>query len=204
MQILEESEKATSEALRILEVGGVVAHATETCYGLACDMTNSEAIEKLFKIKNRPPDQPVSALFPSIEASKEWVEWSDEALELAEKELPGPLTIILPIKENKFNKIFPVPSTALLRYCANSLGIRVSPHPVAVDLAEKFGKPLSTTSANVSGKPSTYSIEEIEKQFSIINSQFSIDLIINSGPLAKHPPSRVVVFEGSKIKIIRE
>lgn len=119
MQILEESEKATSEALRILEVGGVVAHATETCYGLACDMTNSEAIEKLFKIKNRPPDQPVSALFPSIEASKEWVEWSDEALELAEKELPGPLTIILPIKENKFNKIFPVPSTALLRYCAN-------------------------------------------------------------------------------------
>ena len=83
MQTLEESEASIAFAIEILKLGGVVAHATETCYGLACDMTNSDAVEKLFNIKNRPPDQPVSALFSSIKASSEWALWSKEALELA-------------------------------------------------------------------------------------------------------------------------
>lgn len=206
MQILPESEQATSYAVEILNLGGVVAHATETCYGLACDMTNSDAVEKLFGIKNRPPDQPVSALFPSVKASSEWVKWSKEALIYAKGKLPGPLTIILPMKQDK--TLFPTPQPRP----NPTLGIRVSPHKVAMSLAKGFEKPLSTTSANLTGKPNTYSVKEIEDQFSItctessrsINSQFSIDLIIDSGTLENRPSSKVVMFNGGEIKVIRE
>ena len=200
MQILEESEAGIAYALEILALGGTVAHATETCYGLACDMTNPDAVDNLFKIKNRPNDQPVSALFPSIEASEEWVEWCDEALELANNELPGPLTVILPIKEDKLESIFPTPQRATSNEQRATLGVRTSPHPVAMALTKQFGKPLSTTSANLSGKPSPYSIEEIQKQL----SNNPPDLIIDSGTLEKIPPSRIVMFKNGKMEVVRE
>ncbi len=194
MQILEESEASIAYAIEILNLGGVVAHATETCYGLACDMTNSDAVEKLFNIKNRPPDQPISALFPTVKASSEWVEWSKEALIYAKGKLPGPLTIILPMKPGK--TLFPVPHPKP----NPTLGIRVSPHQVAMDLAKEFGKPLSTTSANLTGQPSTYSVEEIENQL----SDNPPDLVIDSGTLENRPSSKVIMFMDGEIKVIRE
>ena len=194
MQILEESEASIAYAIEILNLGGVVAHATETCYGLACDMTNSDAVEKLFNIKNRPPDQPISALFPTVKASSEWVEGSKEALIYAKGKLPGPLTIILPMKPGK--TLFPVPHPKP----NPTLGIRVSPHQVAMDLAKEFGKPLSTTSANLTGQPSTYSVEEIENQL----SDNPPDLVIDSGTLENRPSSKVIMFMDGEIKVIRE
>lgn len=194
MEIIPASEAAITSALRVLEDGGVVAHATETCYGLACDMTNPDAVEKLFKIKERKADQPVSALFPSVEATEEWVEWNDEARELASKELPGPLTIILPCSKEG---IYP---TSPAHY-STTLGIRISPHPIAKELSEKFSKPISTTSANVSGQPSTYSAEEIINQFK--DKEYQPDLIIDSGTLEKRPPSKVVSLIDDEPQILR-
>ncbi|MDP7247851.1 MAG: L-threonylcarbamoyladenylate synthase [Candidatus Peribacteraceae bacterium] len=196
MQTLEASEASIAFAIEILNLGGVVAHATETCYGLACDMTNSEAVEKLFNIKNRPDDQPVSALFPSIKASSIWVEWTEKALALAKKEFPGPLTIILPIKPNK--TIYPIPKTEPENRNP-TLGIRISPHPIALELAKQFSKPLSTTSANLTGQPSAYSVEEIEKQL----ADNPPDLVIDSGMLEKKSPSKVVMFIDGEVTVIR-
>ena len=196
MQTLEASEASIAFAIEILNLGGVVAHATETCYGLACDMTNSEAVEKLFNIKNRPDDQPVSALFPSIKASSIWVEWTEKALALAKKEFPGPLTIILPIKPNK--TIYPIPKTEPENRNP-TLGIRISPHPIALELAKQFSKPLSTTSANLTGQPSAYSVEEIEKQ----SADNPPDLVIDSGMLEKKSPSKVVMFIDGEVTVIR-
>jgi len=195
MQSLPDTETGLTYALEILKLGGVVAHATETCYGLACDMTNPEAVEKLFQIKNRAADQPVSALFPSIEATEEWVEWNEEALKLAKKELPGPLTIILPLKKEN---IYP---TSPLHY-STTLGIRVSPHPVAQELSKQFGKPISTTSANISGKPNLYSTEEIQKQFE--GREHQPELILDSGELERRATSKVVSFVDGEIKVIRK
>ena len=196
MQTLEASEASIAFAIEILNLGGVVAHATETCYGLACDMTNSEAVEKLFNIKNRPDDQPVSALFPSIKASSIWVEWTEKALALAKKEFPGPLTIILPIKPNK--TIYPIPKTEPENRNP-TLGIRISPHTIALELAKQFSKPLSTTSANLTGQPSAYSVEEIEKQL----ADNPPDLVIDSGMLEKKSPSKVVMFIDGEVTVIR-
>ncbi|MBU0458293.1 threonylcarbamoyl-AMP synthase [Patescibacteria group bacterium] len=216
MQVLKASPEAIAFALEILKLGGIVAHATETCYGLACDMTNREAVEKLFKVKNRVADQPVSALFPSIKASEEWVEWCPEALELAKAELPGPLTIILPIKESKCESVFPIPTFGIRNPESErrrTLGIRVSPHPIAIELAKQFGRPISTTSANISGEPSPYSVEEIQMQFTASATSaaesrgFPLreqpDLIIDSGTLENKPPSKVVLFEDGEMRVLR-
>jgi len=185
MRTVRVSPEATEEALHILAAGGVVAHATETCYGFACDLTNPAAVEKLFAIKNRPADQPVSALFPSIEEAKKYVEWNDRAESLAKKHLPGPLTLILPLHKDAL-PIFPNPNPTP----NPTLAIRISSHPLAMELAARFGKPLSTTSGNLHGKPSPYSVPEIERQFASAAAQ--PDLILDSGELPSTPPSTII------------
>ena len=110
MIILPDNEEAIAAAIVILRDGGVVAHATETCYGFACDMTNETAVRKLFAIKERSEDHPVSALFPSVEEAKHYVLWNEEAEKLAADSLPGPLTLILPLLSSAPQKLFPIPS----------------------------------------------------------------------------------------------
>ena len=120
-----------------------------------------------------------------ISAAKEWVEWNDEAEELASK-LPGPLTIILPIKEGK--TLYPTPDGG------TTLGIRVSSHPVAQELATRCGKPLSTTSANIHGEPPPYTVVEIAP---------GADCVLDSGTLPENPPSQVIDLTGDVKKTLR-
>jgi len=196
-----------SEALHMLAAGGIVAHATETCYGFACDLTNPQAVARLFALKQRPADQPVSALFSSIEEAKKFVEWNDEAKKLARKHLPGPLTLILLLKERAC--ICPLPSLPSpvpgegMGMGARTLGIRISSHPLAQELAKRFGKPLSTTSANLHGQKNTYSTAEIIEQFK--GQKVQPDLIIDSGKLRTTPPSTVMdLTEKQKLKTLRK
>jgi len=205
MRVIEESQQAISLALKVLEEGGVVAHATETCYGLACDLTNPKAVEKLFAIKERPPQFPVIALFPSIEASEEWLEWSVEARALAEKYFTGPLTIVLPMKKKIPVPIFPSPTPTRGRgekQGGTTLAFRVSTHPVAFEISKRFAKPLSTTSANLAKLSETYNIAEMEKQFA--QGTVMPDIAIDSGPLEKRLPSTIVSFEDGTMRILRQ
>ena len=198
-------------ALRILQDGGVVAHATETCYGLACDLRNPDAVKKLFTIKQRPLDQPVSALFSNIDQAKEYVKWNDEAESLAKKYLPGPLTLILRGKPVAGGAC-PEPGRGELRVTGNletrnskpatSIGIRISSHPIAQQLVTAFGSPLSTTSANLHGRSNPYSSDDIIVQFS--GQEFQPDLILDSGTLPHNPPSTVIDLSESGSKIRRQ
>lgn len=217
MDLLPASPEATDQALTILRRGGVVAHATETCYGLACDLTNRDAVKKLFAIKQRPEDQPVSALFPSIDEAKKYVEWSDEAEKFAEKYLPGPLTIILPVRSDAPHQLFPTNVSGSTwrvvktsRRDVSTVGVRVSLHPIAQELVSRFGRPLSTTSANIHGQPEPYSVEDIQKQF-IVGALFDVaqganmpDLVIDSGQLSLAKPSTIVAFVSGKMHIVRQ
>lgn len=190
MRILPITDSAVAEALRILRNGGVVAHATETCYGLACDLTNAEAVAKLFQIKHRTESQPVSALFPSVEEAKKYVQWNTRAEELAEEHLPGPLTLILPLRTDAPMTLFPIPRSPKSEARSPSIGIRISSHPLAMRLVTTFGNPLSTTSANLHGKPNPYSAQDILAQFG--DQLIQPDLIIDSGVLSPTPPSTVI------------
>lgn len=187
MLIIPYSEQAIREAVDVLRSGGVVAHATETCYGLACDLSNPEAVSRLFTVKRRPGDHPVSALFASIDEAKKHVIWNKRADALA-GHLPGPLTLILPLAPD--SPLLPVPAGS------STLGVRISSHPHAQALALAAGMPLSTTSANLHGHANPYSAEDIENQFAHADNE--PDLILDSGQLPPVAPSTVLDLTGSQ------
>lgn len=191
MNVIPYSDAAIAQAIQVLRAGGVVAHATETCYGLACDIGNVDAVKKVFAIKQRPESQPISGLFESIDQAKSYVEWNDRAEELAKQYLPGPLTMILPIKRSHVGTLHITSSTPER---ANpqpaTIGVRISSGPIAQTLVEHFGTPISTTSANIHGKPNPYSAEDIQHQFA--DAPIKPDLVIDSGTLPQNPPSTVM------------
>lgn len=200
-------------ALEVLRRGGTVVHATETCYGLACDLKNPEAVGRLFAIKERPRDQPVSALFSSIEDAKRYIAWNADAEELAAKYLPGPLTLILPLCPSAPHRLHPTPlslehsamshkqwerllkaQSSKLKAEIRTLGVRISSHPLAQELVTRFGSPLSTTSANVHGEPNPYDPRAIFARFA--EEELKPDLIIDSGTLPLTPVSTVIDLTG--------
>jgi len=176
-----------------------VAHATETCYGLACDLGNSEAVARLFRIKQRSDTQPVSALFSSLDQAKQYLVWNARAKELAKEFLPGPLTLILPLRPDAPHQLFPTPNA--LPPTPITVGLRLSPHPVAQSLVAQFGRPISTTSANLHGLPSPYSAEEILAQFE--KNDVSPDIILDSGTLERRSPSRIIDLSSGSEDLVR-
>lgn len=184
MLLLSPASSTIEKALEILRGGGVVVHATETCYGIACDLSNPAAVATLFAIKKRPAAQPVSGLFASVEDAKRYVQWTGEADAHARKHLPGPLTLILPLRGDAPCALFPTLTPTL------TLGIRISSHPLAQELVARFGRPISTTSANIHGEANPYDARAIFERFKREKEQ--PDLIIDSGTLPPTPPSTVI------------
>ena len=203
MEIFSESPDGIERAAEVLRAGGVVAHATETCYGLACDLQNPAAVERLFLVKERPFTQPVSALFSSVEEAQQFVVFSKKALEIAKKHLPGPLTIVLPLRKDSplLIHVRP-PSPSLTPIPHPTIGVRISSAPLAQTLALTFGSPIATTSANIHGEPNPDSGSDMESQF--LSKKILPDLLIDSGALPVAPPSTVVEIVGEKMRILRQ
>lgn len=189
------ANEGIESALSLLSIGGNVIHATETCYGIACDVGNLEAVARVFSVKKRPSDMPLSVLFENIEQAKEYVEWNA----LAESfmcDLPGPLTLILPMKQRT-----PIPIFVRPFKIQDSIGVRISIHPIAGELVRRFGRPISTTSANIHGAKPAYNIEDLLAQFG--DSTPDPDVLLDSGPLEKLNPSRVIDCTGTSPVILR-
>lgn len=198
MNIIPESLEALQEALEVLRGGGSLIHATETCYGIACDLTDENAVKDLFEVKQRPQYQAVSALFASVDAARTYVEVFPKAEELFAMHLPGPLTIVLPKKKNAP----PIWITSGGEGTDAYIGVRISSYPFAMDLARNFGKPIATTSANLHGKSNPYSVTEIEAQWA--GALLVPELIIDAGTLPLAPPSTVIKVDASGVHVLRQ
>ena len=160
---------AMDKARKVMLSGGVVAFPTESFYGLAVDIENEQAIEKLFSLKQRDRNNPILILLPDIEALKEYVEDIPErAAKLINKFWPGGLTILFKAGQ----KISP-----LLTADTGKIGVRISSHPLATDLARSIGRPVTGTSSNISGHPPCTMAEEVFNCFGE-----AIDLILDKGP----------------------
>jgi L-threonylcarbamoyladenylate synthase len=194
MDVVPQSPQAIEQALRVLTGGGIVVHATETCYGITCDLSNKEAVARLFAVKRRNPTQAVSALFANADRAAEYVEWSPTAMNLAARHLPGPLTIVLPRKAGAL-PLFPAPEGE-----HPTLGVRISPHPTALEIATRFPRPVSTTSANIHGLPAAYDAASVLRQFGDLRP----DLLIDAGTLKKAPPSTVIRVDGETVTVLRQ
>jgi L-threonylcarbamoyladenylate synthase len=156
-------------AVEVLRSGGIIAFPTETVYGLGADAMNEKAVQKVFKAKGRPSDNPLIVHIAALENSYDYTDaLPDKGLRLAEYFWPGPLTLIVEKKANVLDIV-----TANL----DTVALRVPNHPVTLELLRKFSGGIVGPSANISGRPSPTSAEHV---FNDLNGR--IDLIIDSGP----------------------
>jgi L-threonylcarbamoyladenylate synthase len=194
MEIIKDKNRDAAErAAEILKSGGVVMHTTETCYGLSADIFNEEALRKVYLLKKMDGKKPVSIMVRSFEEAKMYAEFSEGAVRLAKRFWPGPLTIILPKKDS-----LPV----FFNRGEESVGIRCPDSAISRNIMEVFNGPLTTTSANITGKPECYTVEAYLKQLK--GEDFVPDLIIDSGKSAGNLPSTIVKQEGEKFIYVRE
>ncbi len=177
-------------AVSLLRHGGIVAFPTETYYGLAVDPDCDSAVAKLFAIKNRPVDKPLLLLIAKIEQLSSIVQAVPPVYwPLIKKYWPGPLTLIF-LADKSLNR----------RICGNSgtVGIRISPHPIARELVSRMGKPITATSANISGHYPARSAREV-----VENLGNKIDYIIDGGQTPAGLCSTILSERNGKLAIIR-
>src|SRR3989344_1017523 len=185
------------KAVEVLKRGGVVVYPTDTAYGLAVDATNEKAVKKLYRLKGRNFKNPIHVILPHLLTGPygSIIEINASTKKLIKKFFPGPITLVLPLKARG-------KSWQLLSAGTKNLGIRLPKNKIALQLAKKFGKPITATSANIAGKDNTYSTLEVRKQFQ--KSKKKPDFYLDGGRLVKRKPSTVVLLTTKDAKILRE
>lgn len=187
----EEQEPAISRAMEILSSGGIVAFPTESFYGLGVDAANEEAVKQIFKLKLRPMNQPLLLLISSADMLDNYVEEiPDVADKLIEQFWPGGLTIVFKASKSL---------SPMLTASTGKIGIRLSSHPVANALAESLGKPVTGTSANISGQPACSTAQEVFKALGD-----KVDLILDGGTTKGGKGSTILDVTVDPPLIIRE
>ena len=179
------------DGISILGQGGLVAFPTDTVYGLGASVRMVEAIERIYQVKRRPRDMALPLLLSDIDQISEVADnVSRIAWLLARTFLPGALTLVLPRAKS-------VPD--IIAGGGSTVAVRVPAHPVPLALAEGLGAPVVGTSANISGKPSPLTAEEVKIQFG-----GGIELIIDAGRCPGGKESSVVDVTGEVPVILRE
>ncbi len=142
-------------AAEVIRAGGIVAFPTETFYGLGVDATNDSAIQRLFDIKKRSRDQPVLILIPDVDVLDRYVvKIRPTARRLMARFWPGGLTLVFEAAAGV---------SPLLTAGTGRIGVRLSSHPLATGLTRAVDRPITGTSANLSGRPGCLSAEEVSQ-----------------------------------------
>ena len=174
-------------AVTILKRGGTVVYPTDTVYGIGANIFNEEATQKVYSIKKRSPLKPISACVSKIQDIHK-IAYMDKNIEkLVEKIFPGPFTVILKKKDNV---------SSILTSGGEKIGIRIPDSKVCMELSKEF--PITTTSANISGKKIPESVEGILRQL-----DDNINLILDAG-ICKHGIHSTVIDLTASPKIVRK
>ncbi len=182
--------EAVSRAAEVLLSGGIIGFPTETVYGLGANALNSEALRRLYTVKERDMKQPTSILIARRDDLNFFAEKISPGAEaLVEKFWPGPLTII-------FNAAPAAPE--LVTAGTGTIGIRMPGSALCLALLEKAGIPVSAPSANPRGKPPALSAEEVMGYF-----RGRIDLVMDGGESGQKTPSTIVDATGDLVSVIR-
>lgn len=159
-----------AEGAEVIAKGGLVAFPTETVYGLGADGLNPDAVLQIFRVKGRPQENPLILHVSSLDQARELVScWPPVAELLADKFLPGPLTLILPCSKRVPEQVTAGLATVALRYPSNR---------VALALIEASGVPIAAPSANISGRPSPTCAQHV-----LTDLDGKIDMILDGGPV---------------------
>jgi L-threonylcarbamoyladenylate synthase len=179
--------------LEHLSCGGVLAAATESWFGLLADIRDPRSMAAVFSLKPRGSDKGVPVILPNRAAWAELVAGPipELASAFADAFWPGPLSIALPVSETV------VPGVSL----AGSLAVRLPGDSAAAEIALRFGKPLSATSANLPGDPPLRLASEVERIFADALDRGVLQVL--SGISPGGAPSTVVEVDGESYRVLR-
>ncbi len=189
-----EDPKNIEESVKCLNNGKLVIFPSETCYGVAVDATNHTAVTKLLEYKKRPEGRAIPIAVLNKEMAEEYVELNSVAQNLYKKFLPGAVTIV----SNSKNKV-----DSRLESESHTLGVRIPNFKFLLDLISRFGKPITVTSANLTGKKTPYTVNDILNNISEKQRDL-IDLVIDAGELPHNPPTTVIDTTSEDLKVHRE
>jgi L-threonylcarbamoyladenylate synthase len=189
------TKKALAEAVSVLRRGGTVVFPTETSYGLAVDPTNRTAVDRLFSMKGRPAEKHLPLVASSIGQAMSWTVIKGRALTEARRYWPGPLTLVLPVQARR--RFAWQAGTG-----KTDVAIRVPGAAWARALPQGFGRPVTSTSANISGRSPLFSGHAVRRVFSGRREQ--PDLLLDAGRLPVRSPSTVVRLGPRGSQIFRD
>ena len=183
---------AVDEAARILKEGGLILYPTDTVWGIGCDATNEEAVQRIYTLKKSENKHSMLVLCHSADQLVRYVNRAPgiafEVMEMA----TSPLTLILPGATGVAENLIPDEGT---------LGVRVPDHEFCRELLRRLGRPLVSTSANISGEKTPKGLPEVARE--IVEG---VDYVVNprfqGRPTGK--PSSIIAFgEGGEVRVIR-
>ena len=178
-------------AAAVIKKGGVVAFPTRCLYGLGADPFNPQAVDRIFKIKQRPAAKPILLLIDDPARLAPLVSRiTASAADIMKRFWPGRVTLVFEASDR-------VPDDLMAG--TGKIGIRLAGHPVAAELARAVAAPITGTSANLSGQPGCHRIEDLPP--AVIEQ---LDLILDAGPLQGGHGSTVVDVTGHIPRVLRE
>lgn len=182
-------QRLVAQVVAILRQGGIVAYATDTVYGIGCDIMNKKAIEKIYQIKQRDKKKPFSFMCSDLKNISRYAKVSNYAYKTMRRLLPGPYTFVLEGSRE-------VPKMMLTP--RKTAGIRVPEHALCLALVGELGNPILTTSA-------TMSDGTVFDDPSLIQDHFGsrIDAVIDSGPVPGQPSSVISLIDDDPVVIRR-
>ncbi|SMH71654.1 Sua5/YciO/YrdC/YwlC family protein [Candidatus Nitrosotalea okcheonensis] len=176
------------KAYEIVQKGGTVVFPTDTVYGIGCDPRNQDAVNKIYKIKGREKMKQLPVLAYSKKDIADIAFFDEISEKIADKFWPGPVTLILRVKDKKIEEALDL---------KGKIAVRVPNHPCVLALLEKC-RLLVGTSANLSGESSFSDSKEVASKFS------GYDILLDGGQITNSHESTIVEVVDNELKIVRE
>ncbi len=184
------NQRVVDQVLDVLRDGGIIIYPTDTVYGIGCDITKKSAIERIYRAKNMDKQKPLSFICSDLKDISTYARVDTVMYRVMRKYLPGPYTFILPATRE-------VPK--LLVSKQKTVGIRIPDHPITLAIVEALGRPIVSTSVNISERSFASDPQEFSAHY-----EGKVDLVLDSGPsyaalssvidLTNHDP--VLIREG--------
>ena len=185
-------EKEIEQSLEFLKKGKVILYPTDTVWGIGCDATIYKAIKRIYKIKQREEAKSMIVLLDSPDLLEEYVEQVPAVVYDLLENAVTPLTIIYPKAKDVLKNI---------RAEDGSIAIRIIKDEFCTELIRRLGKPLVSTSANLSGQPPAATFDLVDTQ---IKEKVDYVVGIHHSRVASVKPSTIVKFdENGALKVIR-
>ncbi len=192
--ISENNPNVVNLACEALKNGEVIAFATDTVYGIACDAANSNAVKKLYGIKKRDEKKPIAIFVKNLAMAEEIFLFDELSKKIAQNFLPGSITLVLQKKIDSSIKL-----AGNLNPQDDSLGFRIVDRKFIAELMSNFAGVLAVSSANLSNQNPALTAKDVEKYF--LNS--TLKLIVDGNCKKNAEVSTVIKIVNKKIEILR-